>query len=171
MINTVTNVGPFAYCSTYQFPHTSITYLNEGDGHYHQAIYIVDGSATAEVRKSADLSADPIYVQGEDDSGELIDATASAGRYVTTVTKDTGIMMVTFNPIPATRELDIEIVKGPLTKEITAIDNRITVVCLLGPITINDKELVTLQYAKILTGKTIELTLPKTAICALVQDK
>jgi hypothetical protein len=171
MINTVTNVGPFAYCSIYQFPHTSITYFNDGDGHYHQAVYIVDGEAEVEVRDSDDESTKPAYIQGNDSAGSLIDETASRGKYVKTITKDVGLMMVTFNPIPSTRELDIEIVKGSKTREITTVDNRITVVCLTGTVTINDKELVNLQYAKILPGKTVTLTLPKNSICALVQDK
>jgi hypothetical protein len=79
--------------------------------------------------------------------------------------------MIFFNPIPDTLNLAVEIVHGPITKTITAEDKRITVVCITGPITVNDKTVESLQHAKIFSGKTAELTLSENTICALVQDK
>jgi hypothetical protein len=76
-----------------------------------------------------------------------------------------------FNPIPDTRVLDVEIVKGPLIKTVTVTGKRVTVVCITGPITANDKTLASLQHAKIFPGKTAELNLPENTVCALVSDK
>jgi hypothetical protein len=76
-----------------------------------------------------------------------------------------------FNPIPDTRNLDVEIVNGPINKTITAVDQRITVVCITGPITVNNKTLVSLQHAKLFSGKTAELSVPEGSVCALVSDK
>jgi hypothetical protein len=75
-----------------------------------------------------------------------------------------------FNPIPETRKLNIEIVKGGTTRTITAGENRIVIVCITGPIAANDKTLVSLQHAKIFPGKTVELILPENTVCALVSE-
>jgi hypothetical protein len=79
--------------------------------------------------------------------------------------------MIMFNPIPDSRELDIEIVKGPITKTVTAVDKRVTIVCITGPINANDKSIESLQHAKIFPGKTAELSLSEGTVCALVSDK
>jgi hypothetical protein len=79
--------------------------------------------------------------------------------------------MMMFNPIPHTRELNVEIVKGITTKTVTAGDRRVTIVCIIGPITVNDKTVESLQHVKIFSGKTVEITLPEHTVCALVQDK
>jgi hypothetical protein len=76
-----------------------------------------------------------------------------------------------FNPIPTTRDLNIEIVKDTTTKIITAGNTRITLVCIIGPITVNDKTVESLQHVKIFPGKTVTITLPEYKVCALVQDK
>ena len=92
------------------------------------------------------------------------------GCFHETTTTDTGLTVVMFNPIPDTRVLDVEILKGASKHTITATDTRKTLVCITGPIQANDKELVTLQHAKIFPGKTVELTLPENTVCAIVSE-
>jgi len=75
-----------------------------------------------------------------------------------------------FNPIPTTRGLNVEMVKGVTTKSVTATDKRITVVTIIGPITVNNKTVESLQYVKVFPGKTVEITLPEHTVCALVSD-
>jgi hypothetical protein len=156
---------------TYYGPHTNYTYFNGNDGHYHQWLYIVDGAASAEVRDTEDRSQTPIYTDSKHVPGVLLDVSASQDKYVTTTTDDIGLSMMMFNPIPTTRDLDVEIVKGITTKTITAGDRRITLVCIIGPITVNDKTVESLQHVKIFPGKTVEIALPEHTVCALVQDK
>ena len=171
IFNHAINVGGFAYCMTYYGPHTNYTYFNGNDGHYHQWLYIVDGAASAEVRDTEDRSQTPIYTDSKHVPGVLLDVSASQDKYVTTTTDDIGLSMMMFNPIPTTRDLDVEIVKGITTKTITAGDRRITLVCIIGPITVNDKTVESLQHVKIFPGKTVEIALPEHTVCALVQDK
>lgn len=171
IFNTATNAGGFIYCTTHYGPHTVGTYFNDNAGHFHQAIYIVEGQAMCEVRDVDDLNAPTIIKDGNIDPGQLFDNSNTKGKYVTTITADQGITLVMFNPIPTTRLLDIEIVKGVTTKTITATDKRITVVCILGPITVNDKTVESLQHVKVFPGKTVTITLPEHTVCALVQDK
>ena len=171
IFNSAVNVGPFAYCTTYYGPNTTKTYYNDNDGHYHQWLYIVDGRAVAQVREGEDLSSALVYEDSAHSPGTLLDVSASKGKYVTTTTTDVGLCMMMFNPIPATRNLSVELVKGPTTKIVTAENSRITLVCINGPITVNDKTVESLQHVKIFTGKTVTVTLPEHTICALVQDK
>jgi hypothetical protein len=75
-----------------------------------------------------------------------------------------------FNPIPDTRDLKVDILKGAGTHTITADETRKVIVCITGPIEANDKTLVSLQHAKIFPGKTVELTLPENTVCAVVSE-
>ena len=52
--------------------------------------------------------------------------------------------------------------------DVTATDKRITIVSIIGPVTANEKELITMQYATVFPGKTIKLDIPKNGVCALV---
>jgi hypothetical protein len=150
-------------------PNERITYFNDGDGHYHQFVYVVDGEGHGEVRQTE--TSEIFRSDGTKRIGELLDLSDTKGMYHTTITKEHSLNMIMFNPIPDTRVLDVEIVKGPLIKTITATDKRVTVVCITGPITANDKTLASLQHAKIFPGKTAELNLPENTVCALVLDK
>lgn len=169
IFNHAVNTGPFIYCSVAQGANQTVTYYNDGDGHYHQHLYINSGKARAEMRTANDLAVEPITVRENDSSGQLIDVSESQGQYVTTLTKDDNIMFTMFNPIPASRDLSIEIVRE--NKTITAGDVRITIVCITGPMTVNGKTVDSLQHVKVFSGKTAELVLPEHAVCALVQDK
>lgn len=171
ILNHAVNVGGFLYCATYQGPYTTYTYFNDNDGHYHRWLYMIDGSAIVDVRNNNDITEDPVYRDSGHLAGTLIDVSPSQGKYVTTITGDIGLSMIMFNPIPATRELNVEIVKGPTSKIVTASQNRITLVCINGPITVNDKTVESLQHVKIFPGKTVTISLPEHTVCALVQDK
>ena len=169
ILNNAINAGGFIYCMAYFGPHESNTYFNDGDGHYHQCIYIVEGRGSGTITATPD--GEVLRYEDRDSQGQLIDLSPARGLYHTTKTQDISLTTMMFNPIPASRELDVEIVKGPTTKTITATDKRVTVVCITGPITANDKTLASLQHAKIFPGKTAELNLPENTVCALVSDK
>ena len=171
IFNHAVNVGGFIYCTTYYGPHTTSTYYNENDGHYDQCLYIVEGAAKGEVRNSNDISENPLLTDTGYIPGTLLDVSHTKSKYVTTTTNDIGLSIMMFNPIPTTRDLNIEIVKGTTIKTITAGDSRITLVCISGPITVNDKIVESLQHVKILPGKTVTIILPEHAIFATVQDK
>ena len=169
ILNNAVNAGGFIYCMAYWSPNERITYFNDGDGHYHQFVYVVDGEGYGEVRQTE--NGEIFRSDNTKRVGELLDLTDTRGMYHTTVTKEQSLNMIMFNPIPTTRILNVEIVNGPITKTVTASDKRITIVCITGPITANDKTLASLQHAKIFPSKTAELNLPENTVCALVSDK
>lgn len=167
ILNNSINAGNFIYCVAYFGPNESTTYFNDGHGHYHQYVYIIDGQGSITV---TDTQGNVLSVDDANRSGQLFDASKSKGTYHITKTTNSSLNMIMFNPIPDTRSLSVEIVKGGTTKSVTATDKRITVVGISGSIKINDKELLSLQHAKIFPGKTAELVLPENAVCALVSE-
>ena len=168
MINVVTSAGPFSYCTAYQIPNTSITYFNDGDGHYHQLAYIISGSAKGEIRDTEDGAVVKTYEN--EVQGNTVDMSPSQGKYHTTITGADGMAVIMFNPIPATRKLTLEVIEGEKSKRVTAGDKRITIVCISGPVTANDKTLESLQFAKVLPGQSVALVVPKDSTCALVSE-
>jgi len=131
---------------------------------------MLEGSMTAyesptEIPSEADLMVKLQMVRGT-----LYDVTHTRGKYVTAITGDNGAAMVMFNPVPADKPLNIEILNGNQVKEINAIDKRITIVCITGPIDVNGKNLKTTQYAVVFPGKSATLTMEENTICALVTE-
>ena len=147
--NAAINAHNFVYCLTYQSPHETATYFNDNVGHYHSAIYLIEG--TMEVN-----------VDGEDlaplQPGILYDISHTKGKTVTTKTGSAGASMVMFNPIPENRDLKIEIVKGAGTVNVDA-ESRTTIVCITGPVDVNGKTLNTNQYAVAFSGKSATVTM------------
>lgn len=168
ILNNSINAGNFIYCMASLSPHEKNVYHNTGNGHYHQYMYIVDGSGTGEI--SDVEGGEVIEFNDTKQPGTLVDLSHTREKYHTTKTIDDSLAMIFFNPIPDTRTLNVEIVKGPITKTISAVRNRIVVVCITGPITTKNKTLESLQHAKIFPGQTVELTLPENTICALVSE-
>lgn len=166
--NSPVNAGNFIYCPVYFGPNETYVYLNGGDGHHHQYTYVVDGQA--EVKMSLTPDGEPVYFNNSDSSSALFNHEQYKGMYHTITTTNRSLSIINFNPIPETRQLDVEILKGPLTQQVVANDKRITIVCITGPITANDKTLASLQYAKLFPGKTAELTLSESSVVALVSD-
>lgn len=168
ILNNAVNAGNFIYCMAYFGPHETNQYFNGGNGHYHQWVYIVEGQGRGTI---TDKDNNVVSQRDDDSQGKLVDLQPFKDMTHTTETQDQAISLISFNPIPDTRLIDVEIVKGPQTKTVTADKERVTVVCITGPITANDKPLVSLQHAKVFPGKTAELDLPDNSVVALVTNK
>lgn len=168
ILNNAVNAGSFVYCMAYFTPNEENTYFNSGNGHYHQFAYIVEGSGTAEIRNIP--NGEVVEFNDTNQPGALVDLSHSKDQYHTTKTSNSNLAMMLFNPIPDTRQLTVEIVKGPASRSISATDNRIVIVCITGDITANNKVLNSMQHAKLFPGKTAELVLPANTICALVSE-
>jgi len=168
ILNNAVNAGGFIYCMAHFSPNESNTYHNQGNGHFHQYLYIVDGQGIVENRETADGPA--IRREEGNGVGMLVDLTATRGLFHTTITNETSLTVILFNPIPETRNLKVEIIKGEQSQIITADDNRKVIVCITGPVIANNKTLMSLQHAKIFPGKTVELAVPKHSVCAIVSE-
>lgn len=168
ILNNAINAGNFIYCMAHFSPNESNTYHNQGNGHFHQYLYIVDGQGIVENRETADGPA--IRREEGNGVGMLVDLTATRGLFHTTITNENSLTVILFNPIPETRNLKVEIIKGEQSQIITANDNRKVIVCITGPVIANNKTLMSLQHAKIFPEKTVELAVPKHSVCAIVSE-
>jgi len=167
ILNNAVKAGNFIYCATSLSPYETNIYHNEGDGHYHQCGYIVDGYGTAEIKETADGK--NVRFNDTRQPGQLIDLSDARGLYHKTSTQESGLSMLMFNPIPQTRKLDVEIVRGNgNSKNITATNKRITIVVITGIINVNGKEVVNMQHVKVFPGKSVEIQSPLNTVYALV---
>lgn len=162
------NVGSFVYCAVHHGPNTKGYYNNTGHGHFHKWSYIVSGHAHVWVTETRD--GPTIYSNDSRVPGTLFNHDLYKNMYHHVETFDEHISVINFNPIPDTRNINIEIVKGPTIKEVTAVDSRIVIVCITGPITANNKTLDDMQHAKLFPGKTAKLDLPVNSVIALVTE-
>lgn len=172
IINNAVNAGGFIYCNTYYSPKESNEYFNSGDGHYHQALYILDGQATATVSNTPGGEPIPSLTRSNDPVHTLIDLSETKDKYVNTVTDDVGLGIIMFNPLPANKVLRFEIVNGPVTRavECGAGDKRVTIVGLVGSSTANTKQINSLQFARVTPGKVVDLTVADGGVVALVKE-
>lgn len=168
ILNNAINAGNFIYCMAHFSPNESNTYHNQGNGHFHQYLYIVDGQGIVENRETADGPA--IRREEGNGVGMLVDLTTTRGLFHTTITNENSLTVILFNPIPETRNLKVEIIKGEQSQIINANDSRKVIVCITGPVIANNKTLMSLQHAKIFPGKTVELAVPKHSVCAIVSE-
>jgi len=161
------NVGSFVYCAVHQGPNKQSHYNNTGHGHCHLWSYIVSGSGHGTASETQD---GPTVFSTDLVSGTLYDMRKIKDMYHHIKTFDEQMSFINFNPIPHTRNINVEVLKGPTTTEITAVDNRIVIVCITGPITANGKTLDDMQHAKLFPGKTAKLDLPINSVIALVTE-
>lgn len=166
IINNAVNVNSFVYCSVYQGPNETTNYYNSGNGHFHESIYLVEGEASYTAADTEVESPNDVYLPLVTD--KLTDITHSKGKYVITKTGAAGASMIMLNPIPENKQLAVEIVKGAQTVTVTAKEQRITVICITGPVTIKGKVLQSMQYAVVFANTSTTLVLPENTICALV---
>jgi len=164
------NTNILNYCSLYFGPNESRSFLNVGVGSTHTHIYIASGSGkftwtpednTEEILDSYDVEA-----------GQLIDVRETVGQLQLIGADDAGLSIMAFNPLFYDKDITndtVEIVKGPNNKTVVGEDkSRIVVICVDGKITINDKELVSLQHAMVYPGKTADITIPDNSVIAII---
>ena len=166
MISNDVTAGNFYYCVNHWFPLQSKTFYNavdSADG-YHSHSYIIDGSCVGEFRDTADGKVVQTIKSTSLDNS-FLDHT-DLPKYETVSTEE-GVTMMFFSPINNDKPIQVEI-KNAGTHTVTAADKRIAIVSIIGPITANDKELISMQYATVFPGKTAELIVPKNRVCALV---
>lgn len=166
ILNLSVKAHSFVYCSVYQGPNETTVYHNSGHGHFHQDIYIVEGKSYYTITDTNSLSGGESFT--EISAKNKYDLTAYKDKYVITKTKDVGCSMMMFNPIPDTKKLNIEIIDKPQSMHVSAGEDRITIVCITGPITVKEKQLNSMQYAVIFPNTTHEVIIPENSICALV---
>lgn len=166
IVNNAINVNSFIYCSVYQGPNETTNYFNSGNGHFHESLYLVEGLATYTISDTGIESTNDVYYPMV--ANELLDIGHSQGKYVIAKTTTNGASMIMFNPIPDSKQLAVEIVKGAQSLTVAASDQRITVICITGPVTIKNKILQSMQYAVIFANTETTLVLSENTICALV---
>lgn len=164
IITNAGNAGHFVYRSTAIGPNEALRRLNDGDGDFHQWTYIIEGIATYTVK---DSDGNVLESDSSNREGQLVDHSSSKGKYQYITTEERGLSTISFNPIPMSRNLSVEILKeGSYT--ITTTDTRKTIVGITGEVFANDKKINNSNHAKVLPNKSVTLVVPTNSICAIV---
>ena len=164
------NAGPFIYCVGYISPNEKFTYVNEGEGHYHQFAYAESTGVLTVIDPNTNQEVSFEKPEDYDNFGFLFDFTDKKGWETISSTTDKSVVFLAFNPVPSNRNLSVEMVEGEETKTITATDKRKTVVVFLGSILANNKEVNSLQYVKVLPGSSAIIKSNPDTIYAIVTN-
>ena len=164
--NVAVNANSFIYCLVYQGPNETTTYFNDNTGHLHSAIYMVEGNIDTYPSETETLTSDSVNAPLLD--GHFYDISNTRGKYIIAKTGNRGASMAMFNPVPADKKLDIEVIRDHKTLEVTATDKRVTIDCLTGPVKVNGKILKTNQFTVVFPNKSAKLVMGGNHICALV---
>ena len=149
--HTAINARSFIYCIVYQGPNETTTYFNDNNGYYHSALYLIEGTLDVAISDTEVFTEESQLPPAQE--GVLYDISHTRGKYVLAKTQSSGAAMVTFNPVPTSRNLNIEILKDKQTVDINATKSKITIVCLTGPVDVNGKTLKSTQHALVYEKK------------------
>ena len=166
---TPINAKYFTYCLVYQGANETTNYYNSNDGHYHQKMYMIEGTMDIQISRTNEVFK-TLFALEKPVADTMYDTSHTKDMYITAKTGDTSAAMIFFNPIPTTKELNVEIIKDAQILEVTATDTRKTIVCITGSIDINGKTLNSMQHAVVFPGKTATLTIEQNKICAIVSE-
>lgn len=168
---TTVDAGTFTFDLLELFPNNTLIYFNGGDGSYHQAAYILAGSATVTVHDTIDGPPIPSLTRGNDPVGTLIDLSPTKDKYTVTTTVD-GLTTILFNPIPASNVLKIQVFQTPQTLNITLSDGDkyITAVVLTGTVFVNNTILSQMQWLQLPPTVTTMVTITPNSAIAIVRE-
>ena len=124
------------------------------DGTFSQVNYCIFGKC--DLYDSSDNLVDEIV------EGDSYDGTEYYGKGYKCVTPENiGGSWFSINPLPATKIYDFEVLGEDDTRTIVGDGIERTIICVTGSMTVNDKTLTEKQYARILNGKTANITIAK----------
>lgn len=156
----------FVYIPFYVGPHEhGHPVLNSNDGYYSQSFFVVHGSGTYHVRDTQDGAETSTTVPAV---GQFHDVSASYDKYHCLEAGADGLAVVFFNPLPVTGTLSFEVLNAGTHTVNNTTETDKNVVCVNGPITIGDKELVAHRYGKIQPGQTFTVTVPTNSLAIVV---
>lgn len=162
----------FAFDLVEILPNNTLIYYNGGDRAYHQYAYILSGNATVTVSDTVDGLPIPSLTRGNDLPGTLIDLSPSKDKYTTTTTAEDGISFITFDPVPASKELRVVVMNTPQTAFIayTPTDSRVTALVMVGTATIEGVSLQQMQWKVLVPGTQSMIVIPPKSAVAIVSE-
>jgi hypothetical protein len=160
MISTNIPCRGFVLCVGYLPPDVSFLHRNNTDGDTNQALYTYSGGgfATSEGKPTKNVLPN-VMTDLSDFMGNQIHYTA--GRE--------GAAWVALNPIPATKRYQTQLVSGGSAVEVTADGAECAIICLLGGINVEGKEITAQSYARVLPTKIVTLEVPQNSVALILK--
>jgi hypothetical protein len=134
------------------------------DTKFSQILYILDGVGGAAFDHEGNKITDMEF-------GKAYDFKEYYGKEYLIKSYDTGGTWIAINPVPASKVFIHELLNKNTNKTIVGTKEENIIICLEGSITINDKVLNQLQYARVLDGKTAEISINEKSIAMHLNAK
>jgi hypothetical protein len=125
-----------------------------------QVVYTVFGSTTA-----TSESHPPVELN----TGLLGDVSHFAGTEIIYTAGPDGAAWVAVNPIPENKCYQTQLVPGGSLIDVTADGTECAVVCLSGGVTVGERVIAPLNYARILSGRTATLEVPQNSSALILK--
>jgi len=158
--NTITCRG-FVLCTGVMTKGESFIHSNTGDGAINQTVYVFSGDITAS--------------QGEQNialnTHELTDVSTLKNNSIQYTAGNTGATWVAINPTPSTKRFTTQLINTEQTLSVTGSSKETFVLCVEGVITCNEKQLGSLQYVRVLDGKTISVSIPNNSVAIILTEQ
>jgi hypothetical protein len=157
-LNTIVCRG-FVLCTSGITPNDGFVLQNSGQGQEAQFVYINNGGGFLRFANGDVL---PV------DAGNIYDISQYVGTPVRYEADDRGAHGLAIDPVPSGKRYDYELVKGETTRTVVGTNTEQKILCLDGTIVCNDIELKSTQYAPVVNGKTVNVTVPANAVMVIL---
>jgi hypothetical protein len=159
MLNNIPCRG-FVLCVGYLSPNESLLHSNNKDGDTNQSLYTYSGGGfAASEGKSTKTVLQKVVTDLSDFMGSQIHYTAG----------EEGAAWVALNPIPATKRYETQLVSGGSVVEVMADGAECAIICLLGGINVEGKEITAQSYARVLPTKIVTLEVPQNSVALIIK--
>jgi hypothetical protein len=139
----------------------SFIHSNTGDGAVNQAVYIFSGDITA-VQNEQNISLN---------ENELTDISSLKNKPIQYTAGNAGATWVAINPAPATKRFNTQLINTEQTLSVTGSNKETFVLCIEGVITCEGKQLGSLQYVRVLDGRTVSVSVPNNSVAVILTEQ
>jgi hypothetical protein len=157
-LNTITCRG-FILCTSGITPNDGFVLANAGQGKEVQFVYINSGGGCFRF-----ANGDVLPFEG----GNIYDISQYVGTPVRYEADERGAHGMAIDPVPNDKRYDYELVKGEATRTVVGENREQKILCLDGTIVCNDIELKSTQYAPVVNGKTVNVSVPANAVMVIL---
>ena len=163
-MNTLNSINcrSFMLCVGSMSPNDSLEYTNTGLGMVNHLMYMHTGSGAVKTQNGLTISLE---------EGNVYDLSSYANTPLTYESGLNGAHYLIVDPLPNDKLYDYELLKGSAQKTIVGNDTEQVILCVYGTASCNGKNISETQYARVLSGKTVDITVPDNSAVIILKAR
>lgn len=158
---STTTCRGFVLCTGVMTKGESFIHSNTGDGAVNQAVYIFSGGITAS-QDGQDIALN---------ENELTNVSVFKHKPIQYTAGNAGATWVAINPTPATKRFTTQLINTEQTLSVTGSSKETFILCVEGVTTCQDKQLGSLQYVRVLDGRTVNVVVPNNSVAVILTEQ